>query len=50
MSQIWSDELKKTIKAKFSESEYLEIFPKTILNKVTSPDIGFMYSMRIHMI
>lgn len=28
-----------------NKTQYLEIFPKTILNKVTSPDIGFMYSM-----
>lgn len=27
------------------KTSYLEIFPKTILNKVTSPDIGFEYSM-----
>ncbi len=24
---------------------YLEVFPKTIVNKVTSPDVGMMYSM-----
>lgn len=28
-----------------NKTEYLEIFPKTILNKVTSPDIGMTYSM-----
>lgn len=28
-----------------NKTQYLEIFPKTILNKVTSPDIGFSYSM-----
>lgn len=28
-----------------NKTSYLEIFPKTILNKVTSPDIGFTYSM-----
>lgn len=28
-----------------NKTTYLEIFPKTILNKVTSPDIGFTYSM-----
>lgn len=28
-----------------NKTSYLEIFPKTILNKVTSPDIGFSYSM-----
>ena len=28
-----------------NKTSYLEIFPKTILNKVTSPDIGFGYSM-----
>ena len=24
---------------------YLDVFPKTIVNKVTSPDVGMMYSM-----
>jgi len=24
---------------------YLDVFPKTIINKVTSPDVGMMYSM-----
>ncbi|MDY7395013.1 PA0069 family radical SAM protein [Aureibaculum sp. 2210JD6-5] len=28
-----------------SKTQYLEIFPKTILNKVTSTDIGLAYSM-----
>ncbi|RPD91691.1 PA0069 family radical SAM protein [Aureibaculum marinum] len=28
-----------------SKTQYLEIFPKTILNKVTSTDIGFAYSL-----
>ncbi len=28
-----------------NKTTYLEIYPKTILNKVTSPDIGFSYSM-----
>lgn len=28
-----------------NKTSYLEIFPKTILNKVSSPDIGFEYSM-----
>ena len=28
-----------------NKTSYLEIYPKTILNKVTSPDIGFTYSM-----
>jgi DNA repair photolyase len=31
--------------ADHNKTSYLEIFPKTILNKVTSPDIGFKYSM-----
>jgi len=26
-------------------TEYLEIYPKTIINKVKSPDVGFVYSM-----
>lgn len=32
-------------KADNNKTSYLEIFPKTIINKVTSPDIGLMYSM-----
>lgn len=28
-----------------NKTSYLEIYPKTILNKVTSPDIGLTYSM-----
>ncbi len=32
-------------KVEQSSTSYLEVFPKTILNKVTSPDIGFVYSM-----
>ncbi|MGB5645636.1 PA0069 family radical SAM protein [Muriicola sp.] len=28
-----------------SKTEYLPIFPKTIVNKVTSPDVGMAYSM-----
>jgi len=28
-----------------SKTLYLEVFPKTIINKVTSPDVGMMYSM-----
>ncbi len=28
-----------------NKTTYLEIFPKTIINKVTSPDIGLQYSM-----
>ena len=31
--------------AENNKTSYLEIYPKTILNKVTSPDIGFSYSM-----
>ena len=26
-------------------TEYIPIFPKTIVNKVTSPDVGMSYSM-----
>lgn len=32
-------------KVESSKTSYLEIYPKTILNKVNSPDIGFEYSM-----
>ncbi|MCM5662541.1 PA0069 family radical SAM protein [Galbibacter mesophilus] len=28
-----------------NETQYLEVFPKTIVNKVTSPDVGMNYSM-----
>ena len=28
-----------------NKTQYLEVFPKTIVNKVESPDIGMMYSM-----
>ncbi len=28
-----------------NRTQYLPIFPKTIVNKVTSPDVGMMYSM-----
>ncbi|WP_353776928.1 PA0069 family radical SAM protein [Winogradskyella sp. 3972H.M.0a.05] len=31
--------------AEHNKTLYLEVFPKTIVNKVTSPDIGMMYSM-----
>lgn len=31
--------------AERSKTEYLPIFPKTIVNKVTSPDVGMNYSM-----
>src|SRR5678809_1212650 len=27
------------------KTQYIEIFPKTIVNKVDSPDVGMMYSM-----
>lgn len=28
-----------------NKTEYIPVFPKTIVNKVTSPDVGMMYSM-----
>lgn len=28
-----------------NKTEYLEVFPKTIINKVTSPDVGMAYSL-----
>lgn len=31
--------------ADFNKTEYIPIFPKTIVNKVTSPDVGMSYSM-----
>ena len=30
---------------KLSQTDYIEVHPKTILNKVTSPDIGMAYSL-----
>ena len=27
------------------KTQYIEVFPKTIVNKVESPDVGMMYSM-----
>src|SRR3982750_132187 len=27
------------------QTQYIEVFPKTIVNKVDSPDVGMMYSM-----
>jgi len=31
--------------AEQNKTQYIPIFPKTIVNKVTSPDVGMMYSM-----
>ena len=31
-----------------SKTRYLEVFPKTIINKVESPDVGMMYSMNAY--
>lgn len=31
--------------ADYNKTQYLPIFPKTIVNKVTSPDVGMQYSM-----
>jgi len=31
-----------------NKTQYLTIFPKTIVNKVTSPDVGLEYSMNIY--
>ncbi len=28
-----------------NKTQYLEVFPKTIVNKVSSPDVGMLYSM-----
>ena len=32
-------------KAESNKTQYIPIFPKTVVNKVTSPDVGMMYSM-----
>lgn len=31
-----------------NKTEYMEVFPKTIVNKVTSPDVGMAYSMNMY--
>ena len=31
-----------------NNTQYLNVFPKTIVNKVTSPDVGMAYSMNIY--
>jgi len=31
-----------------NKTQYLEVFPKTIVNKVDSPDVGMMYSMNVY--
>ncbi|WP_142784401.1 PA0069 family radical SAM protein [Changchengzhania lutea] len=31
-----------------NKTQYLEVFPKTIVNKVDSPDVGMMYSMNAY--
>ena len=31
-----------------NKTQYLKVFPKTIVNKVASPDVGMMYSMNIY--
>ena len=31
-----------------NKTQYLEVFPKTIVNKVTSPDVGMAYSMNMY--
>jgi len=37
--------LKEGEKADKNQTQYLEVFPKTIVNKVDSPDVGMMYSI-----
>ncbi|RAJ17986.1 PA0069 family radical SAM protein [Olleya aquimaris] len=31
-----------------NKTQYLEVFPKTIINKVTSPDVGMAFSMNMY--
>ena len=31
-----------------NKTQYLPVFPKTIVNKVTSPDVGMLYSMNMY--
>ncbi|WP_248724680.1 PA0069 family radical SAM protein [Seonamhaeicola sp. ML3] len=35
-------------KADTNKTRYLEVFPKSIINKVKSPDVGMMYSMNAY--
>ncbi|TYA74024.1 PA0069 family radical SAM protein [Seonamhaeicola marinus] len=35
-------------KADKNKTKYLEVFPKTIINKVESPDVGMLYSMNAY--
>ena len=35
-------------KADKNKTQYLNVFPKTIVNKVTSPDVGMAYSMNMY--
>ncbi|WP_111683102.1 PA0069 family radical SAM protein [Winogradskyella tangerina] len=34
--------------AEKNKTQYLEVFPKSIVNKVTSPDVGMAYSMNMY--
>ena len=40
--QIWHDEEEMNA---LRQTQYIDTYPKTMLNKVTSPDLGFEYSM-----
>ncbi len=31
-----------------NKTQYIDVFPKTIVNKVDSPDIGMLYSMNTY--
>lgn len=31
-----------------NKTHYLSVFPKTIVNKISSPDVGMMYSMNMY--
>ena len=43
--EFWHKEGEKSDKNK---TLYLPVFPKTIINKIESPDIGMEYSMNVY--
>ncbi|HWB64679.1 MAG TPA: PA0069 family radical SAM protein [Chitinophagales bacterium] len=45
IGDLATDEERKELLAENPRTKYIEVFPKTILNKVDSPDIGLAWSM-----
>ena len=53
LSYEWRDDYleyceKEGEEADKNKTQYLNVFPKTIVNKVTSPDVGMAYSMNMY--